>query len=59
MVCSLLMLPFLLGFCVRSMYCFILQYFVYFVGLQSSRWGRDLVALLLLRSECHIKVIVL
>ena len=41
--------------------CLILQYFVSFLVLPSSHWGRvrELVALLLLCSECHVPVIVL
>ena len=34
-------------------------YFVSFLVLQSSRWGRELIVLLLLCSECHVDVIVL
>ena len=41
-------------------HCFVLQYIVSFIVLQSSRWSkRELVALLKLCSECHAVVNVL
>ena len=39
--------------------CFVVQYFVFFLVLQSSHSGSELVALLLWYSECHVYVVVL
>ena len=37
--------------------CFVMQYFASYLVLQSSHWGRELVALLILSSRCHVAVI--
>ena len=34
-----------------------MQYFASYLVLQSSHWGRELVALLILSSRCHVDVI--
>ena len=41
------------------MFVFVLQYFVSFLVLLSSRWGRQSWLLILLCSECYVLVIVL
>ena len=37
--------------------CFVVRYFVSILAMQSSRWGRELVALLCLPSWCLVIVV--
>ena len=39
--------------------CFVLQYLTLFQVVLSSRWRRELIALLLLYPECHVAIIVI
>ena len=54
----LLLLPFLVGFSIRSLFCFAVLCVVSIFAI-ISLGKRELVALLLLCSECHVTVIVL